>query len=91
MAAASHKVNINYIILRASGFFHDFWQKRNPGPSGNDDLDASGLLAAQIEDKDKDEDEEPHDENIIDDQVGFFTHHNKSNHIDIFFVLEGYE
>ena len=66
--------------------YYNSWQ-RNPGPPGNDGLDASGLLAAQVEDEDEgediDEDEEPHDEdinhiidnqNIIDNQVGLFTH-----------------
>jgi hypothetical protein len=49
-----------------------FCQTRNPrpGPSGDDDLDASGLLAAQIEDE-NDNDEPHHDLDMIDNQVGF--------------------
>ena len=82
------------IMPRTSGSVYDFWDKRNPGPSGEDDLNASELLAAQVEDsEEEDGDEEPNDVDILilDDQVGFFTHYNESNNIDIRFVLEAYK
>ena len=65
---------------RTSEFVYDVWQKQNPGSSGNDDLDGE-LFAAQAED----EDEEQHHDDvdiIVDYQVGFFTHHHKSDIID---------
>lgn len=51
----------NTFIPCTSGSVYDFRQKRNPGPcgpSGNDDLDASELFAAQAEAKAEDEDED---------------------------------
>jgi hypothetical protein len=70
MAAATHRVSIKCIRARTYVSVYDI-QQRNPGPSGNDDLDASELFAGQVEDKDKDDYEEPHGVEIIDDQVGF--------------------
>jgi hypothetical protein len=69
-------------MSRTSGLVYDFREKRNPGPSasgpsGNDDLDASEIFATQVEDNDEAIDEAAGEDDleIIDDQVGFLTHH----------------
>jgi hypothetical protein len=74
---------LNTFMPRTSGSVYDVQQKQNPGPSGpsgNDDLDTSELFEDEVEAIN--EDEEPHDVDKIDDQVGFLTHHHKSDNID---------
>jgi hypothetical protein len=62
-------------ITFTSRSVYEFLQKQNPGPSGNDDLDASELRAAQVEDDEAEvEGSESYidDVDITDDHVGFF-------------------
>lgn len=64
------------------------WQKRNPGPSDNDDLDITELFT-QAEDEDKGEDEEPHGIEIIDDEVSLLnSSHHKGVVIDILWTSD---
>ena len=72
MAAASHKVYFITFMSRTFAPIYDVQQKQNPGPSRNNDLDASELFPAQVDDKDKDDNEEPHHVDVVDNQVGFY-------------------
>ena len=68
-------------ITFTSRSVYELLQKQNPGPSGNDDLDASELRGTQVEDDEVEvESSESYidDVDITDDQVGFFFHRTGS-------------
>ena len=77
MAAASHKVYFITFMSHTFAPIYDVQQKQNPGPSGNNDLDARELFPAQVDDKDKDDNEEPHHVDVVDNQVGFYLSYQK--------------
>ena len=62
-------------ITFTSRSVYELLQKQNPGPSGNDDLDASELRGTQVEDDEVEvEGSESYidDVDITDNHVGFF-------------------